>query len=185
MKSDANSERFKKIRLVLFDVDGVLTRGDIVYASPNSKDTAEALESKAFSVRDGAATRWALEEGLRVGFVTGRESRVVERRAKDLGVELLWQGAKDKGAAFDEAIQKAGVLPEQTSYMGDDIMDLAALRRAGLACCPADAHEEVKARCHFVSRFRGGEGAARELLEEILKAQHRWESILQRSGMGR
>jgi 3-deoxy-D-manno-octulosonate 8-phosphate phosphatase (KDO 8-P phosphatase) len=177
---DHLSARAQKIATVLLDVDGVLTRGDIVYAESNADGAAEGLELKMFSVRDGSAIRWALREGLKIGLITGRVSRVVERRAKDLGVSFLWQGVVDKAAGFERVLSETKEAPGRIAYMGDDILDLPILTQAGLAACPADAHEEVKSRCHFVSRFPGGGGAVRELLEEIFKAQGRWERILGR-----
>ena len=177
---DRLSARAQNISLVLLDVDGVLTRGDIVYADSNANGAAEGLELKMFSVRDGSAIRWALREGLKIGLITGRTSRVVERRAKDLGVSFLWQGVVDKAAGFERVLSETKEAPGRIAYMGDDVLDLPILTQAGLAACPADAHEEVKVRCHFVSRFPGGGGAVRELLEEIFKAQGRWERILGR-----
>lgn len=177
---DRLSARAQNISLVLLDVDGVLTRGDIVYADSNANGAAEGLELKMFSVRDGSAIRWALREGLKIGLITGRVSRVVEHRAKDLGISFLWQGVVDKAAGFERALSETKEAPGRIAYMGDDILDLPILTQAGLAACPADAHEEVRARCHFVSRFPGGGGAVRELLEEIFKAQGRWERILGR-----
>jgi 3-deoxy-D-manno-octulosonate 8-phosphate phosphatase (KDO 8-P phosphatase) len=173
-------ERASKVKLVLFDVDGVLTRGDIVYAAANESPAVEALEMKMFSVRDGAAIRWALREGLKVGILTGRTSNVVARRAKDLEIPFVWQGAKDKGAAFSRVLAETGLEASEVAAMGDDLPDLPVLLRAGVAACPADAHDEVKKRCHFVSALRGGEGAAREFLEEIFRAKGLWETILAR-----
>jgi 3-deoxy-D-manno-octulosonate 8-phosphate phosphatase (KDO 8-P phosphatase) len=168
-----------KVELVLLDVDGVLTRGDIVYAEPDA-GAAEGLELKMFNVRDGSAIRWALREGLQVAFMTGRRSRVVERRAADLGVTLVRQGVKEKGAAFAALLKETGFRAEQTAAMGDDLMDLPILARAGFPGCPADAHEEVRKRCRFVSRFPGGGGAVREFLEEIFRAGGIWDKILTR-----
>lgn len=138
------------------------------------------MELKFFHVRDGAAIRWALRGGLKVGILTGRTSRAVARRAADLEIPFVWQGAKDKGAAFSRVLSETGVKAEEVAAMGDDLPDLPVLSRAGVAACPADAHDAVKARCHFVSRFRGGEGAAREFLEEIFRAQGLWDGILKR-----
>jgi 3-deoxy-D-manno-octulosonate 8-phosphate phosphatase (KDO 8-P phosphatase) len=177
---DHLSARARNISLVLLDVDGVLTRGDIVYAESNADGAAEGLELKMFSVRDGSAMRWALREGLKIGLITGRVSRVVERRAEDLDISLLWQGVVDKATGLERVLSETKEEPGRIAYMGDDILDLPILTQAGLAACPADAHEEVKSRCHFVSRFPGGGGAVRELLEEIFKAQGRWERILGR-----
>jgi len=172
-------KRAKNIRTILLDVDGVLTDGGIIFSAPNAtKNKKVIIETKKFSVRDGTGIRLALKEGFKVGFITGRSSRVVAERAKDLGVKIVVQGAHDKAKAFSKVLKKIKEKPQNIAYIGDDIQDLPILKKVGLSACPKDAHDEVKQRCHFISAKPGGSGAARELIELILKAQGRWERIL-------
>ena len=165
------ANRAATIRLVLFDVDGVLTDGKILLH-------ADGTESKVFDIKDGTAIVWALRAGLRVGFLSARTSAATAQRAAQLGVTLVHQGVPSKLEAYDQIVDGLLLDDEQVAYMGDDILDLPVLSRVGLATAPHDAAEEVRARVHWVSRASGGNGAARELIELILRAQDRWDRIL-------
>jgi 3-deoxy-D-manno-octulosonate 8-phosphate phosphatase (KDO 8-P phosphatase) len=116
--------------------------------------------------------------GLKTGFITGRKSPAVQQRAREVQVDYVYLGQATKTAAFEECMQKAGVTADETAYMGDDLPDLPLIHRAGLAVAVADSAAELKAACHFVANARGGQGAAREVIELILKAQGRWEEAV-------
>ena len=163
--------RASKIRLVLFDVDGVLTDGKIVMH-------ADGTESKVFDIKDGTAVVWAMRVGLQVGFLSARTSAATSQRAAQLGVTLVHQGVSSKLETYDQIADSLLLDDDQIAYMGDDVLDLPVLLRVGLATAPNDAAEEVRSRVHWVSQRRGGDGAARELIETILRAQDRWESVV-------
>ena len=163
--------RASKIRLVLFDVDGVLTDGKIVMH-------ADGSESKVFDIKDGTAVVWAMRLGLQVGFLSARSSAATAQRAAQLGVTLVHQGVASKLETYDQIADSLLLDDDQIAYMGDDVLDLPVLTRVGLATAPADAAAEVRTRVHWVSQRRGGDGAARELIETILRAQDRWDSIV-------
>ena len=163
--------RASKIRLVLFDVDGVLTDGKVVMH-------ADGSESKVFDIKDGTAIVWAQRVGLTVGFLSARMSAATTQRAAQLGVTLLHQGVASKLETYEQITDGLLLDDEQVAYMGDDILDLPVLSRVGLAAAPHDAVADVRARVHWVSRAAGGNGAARELIELILRAQDRWASIV-------
>ncbi len=160
-----------KIKAFIFDVDGVLTGGEIIYT--NSGD-----EMKIFNIQDG----WAIVElkkyGFITGIITGRSSALVEKRAKELKIDYLVQGQLKKLDAYEDFKSKYSLTDEEIAYMGDDLIDLPILVRCGFAACPADANDEVKKRVHMISRFMGGKGAAREIIEEVLKAKGIWEQIM-------
>jgi len=164
------------VRAVVCDVDGVLTDGTL-YLGP------EGVELKGFHVHDGAGIQWLLRSGVGVGLLTGRESEVVARRARELGIEHVRQGAGDKLAAFEQLLGELGVAAEAACYVGDDLADIPVLRRAGLAVAVADAREEVRAAADLVTHARGGRGAVRELAERILKAQGTWAAVVSRYGL--
>jgi YrbI family 3-deoxy-D-manno-octulosonate 8-phosphate phosphatase len=161
------------VRWLVLDVDGVLTDGSILL------DGGEG-EWKLFNVRDGHRIVLAAREGIRTVFLTGRSSRVVERRAAELGVHRVFQGELDKGEAIERFFREERVAPEQVAYLGDDVVDLPAMRRVGLAAAVGDAVQEVQDAADWVAAAPGGRGAARELVEFILAAQGRWESALAR-----
>lgn len=163
--------RARAVRLLVFDVDGVLTDGSLFYGD-------DGQEYKAFNSRDGHGIRMLQASGVETGIITGRTSQVVLHRAKNLGIQRIFQGAHDKLDAFEHLLLDMGLTPEQVAYMGDDIVDLPVLRRCGLAITVPDAPEEVKARCHLVTRAAAGRGAAREVCELILRAQGTWASQL-------
>ena len=157
-------ERARKIRVAIFDVDGVLTDGALYYA-----DSGEEL--KAFSVHDGHGLRMLRESGVAPAIISSRSSRSLEARARNLGIELLFQGAADKLAALSELLGRCGIGGEACAYAGDDLLDLPVMKRCGLAVAVPDAPALVRRRAQYVTRARGGHGAAREICEIILHAQ--------------
>ncbi len=165
-------QRAAAVRLVVFDVDGVLTDGRLYYSDAG-------CESRAFNIQDGHGIRLLLHYGVQVAVLSGRESGAVSRRLSDLGVARVYQGCRDKGPAFERLLEDCGVAAAQSAYVGDDLPDLAPLRRAGLACAVADACPEVIECAHWVARAGGGRGAARELCDFLLKEQGRWSEVVE------
>jgi len=170
MSIDAQAAR---IKLALFDVDGVLTDGRVVVHS-------DGTESKSFFIRDGIAMVWAQRSGIRIGLLSARNSPTTIHRAAQLGITLVYQGVSSKLASYERIMAEQNLTDNELAYMGDDIVDLAVLRRAGLSGAPADAVLDVRAAVDWVSSRTGGTGAAREFLELILRAQNRWEPIVAR-----
>jgi 3-deoxy-D-manno-octulosonate 8-phosphate phosphatase (KDO 8-P phosphatase) len=167
------AERCASIELLVVDVDGVLTDGSIIYGD-------NGVEVKAFQVRDGSGLKlWQLA-GKRAAVITGRTSPVVEIRAAELGMSPVVQGATDKLPAFCALLAGAGLTPEQTAYLGDDVPDLPVLLNCGLACAVADACAEVRTAAHYVTRTPGGRGAIREVIELILRCQGHWQPLVDR-----
>jgi 3-deoxy-D-manno-octulosonate 8-phosphate phosphatase (KDO 8-P phosphatase) len=160
-----------RIRLLLFDVDGVLTDGKILLHP-------DGTESKQFDIKDGTGLVWAQRLGLRVGMLSARTSAATAQRAAQLGVSIVRQGVPSKLRAYDEILREQALGDAEVAYMGDDVLDLPIVARAGLSGCPADGVEEVRSRVDYVSRAVGGEGAAREFVELVLKAQGRWEGLI-------
>jgi 3-deoxy-D-manno-octulosonate 8-phosphate phosphatase (KDO 8-P phosphatase) len=169
---DELTERASRVRLLVFDVDGVLTDGGLFYG-----DGGEVM--KRFDVKDGHGLVLAREAGLRTAILTARSSSIVEVRGRELGLSAVFQGRKNKAAGFRELLAQLGASPEECAYMGDDLNDLGPLSMAGLSACPSDAAPEVRQEVHYVARNRGGHGAARELVELCLKASGRWEATVQ------
>lgn len=157
-------ERAKKIRLLAFDVDGVLTDGRI-YISDKGE------ECKAYNIRDGLGMKLLQECGIKLALISGRTSRSVEARAQDIGIALLYQGVDDKVAVLEALMQELDLRAEQCGFMGDDLVDLPAMRRAGFSLSVADAPPLVRERAHYVTRSTGGHGAVREACEFIMQAQ--------------
>ncbi len=162
----------RHIRLLLLDVDGVLTDGTIILHPDGS-------ESKAFHIRDGAAIVWAQRAGLKIGLLSGRASEATSQRAAQLGIALVVQGAADKLAAYEGILRDAALADAQVGYMGDDLQDLAVLRRVGFSAAPADAPQEIRRHVDWVSEREGGRGAVRELIEHILQAQGTWPAAVE------
>lgn len=157
-------ERAARIRLVIFDVDGVLTDGSL-YLS----DSGE--EYKAFHSRDGHGIKMLQRTGVQVAVITGRTSNVVIHRMRDLGVSLLYQGSIEKLPVFENLIEQLGVEPDHVAYVGDDVVDLPVMRRVGFAIAVQDAHPLVKKHAHWQTPNGGGRGAARDVCELIMEAQ--------------
>jgi 3-deoxy-D-manno-octulosonate 8-phosphate phosphatase (KDO 8-P phosphatase) len=163
------------VRLLLFDVDGVLTDGAVLMHSDGS-------ESKTFHIRDGAALVWAQRAGLSVGLLSARTSGATAQRAAQLGIRIVSQGVAHKAAAYESILRQAGLEDSAVAFMGDDLLDLPVLARVGLSAAPADGAPEVRARVDWVSPSGGGRGAVRELIELVLRAQGRWDEVVQQYG---
>jgi 3-deoxy-D-manno-octulosonate 8-phosphate phosphatase (KDO 8-P phosphatase) len=172
---DAILRKARKIRLLLLDVDGVLTDGRILY-------DAKGREMKYFHVHDGLGIRWLLNEGIKVGFLSGRSSGAVEMRAKELGISFLFQGIKDKMLLYRKLLQKTKLDPEQVSYMGDDFIDLRLLKNVGLSISVSNGHPLVQKEVDYITQAAGGYGAVREVSEMIFKARGKWKSLLRNYG---
>ncbi len=157
-------ERMRRLKLMIFDVDGVLTDGTLYFSETGA-------ELKAFNARDGHGLKMLKESGVEVAILSARRSRAVDARAAELGITLVRQGAQDKGEAFQKLIAQAHASAEATGYMGDDLADLPVLSRCGFAASVPEAPEVVRARVHHVTRAAGGRGAAREICELIMRAQ--------------
>ncbi|MDA8090210.1 MAG: HAD-IIIA family hydrolase [Nitrospiraceae bacterium] len=164
-------ERAKKIKLLIFDVDGVLTDGGIILDGDNN-------EYKKFDVRDGHGIKLLQKAGIEVALITGRYSKVVEKRAKELGIKEVYQRCLEKAPVYEGLLAKLGVSAKETAYLGDDVVDIPILRRAGLPVAVADAHEEAKKYALMITKAKGGRGAARECAEFILKAKGLWDGII-------
>jgi 3-deoxy-D-manno-octulosonate 8-phosphate phosphatase (KDO 8-P phosphatase) len=163
-------QRIKKIKILMLDVDGVLTDGRIIMDD-------RGREVKFFDVRDGHGLKMLMRTGVEVVFLTGRRSRVVEHRAKDLGITEVHQGALNKVEVFEALLRRKGYRAAQAAYAGDDIVDVPVLRRAGFSVAVANAVAEAKKAAHVVTRQEGGRGAVREICEMILRGQGRWRDI--------
>lgn len=164
-------DRAARVKLILLDVDGVLTDGTVFVH-------ADGSESKPFAIRDGIALVWAQRVGVKVGLLSARHSSTTPHRAAQLGITLIYQGVKSKVDAYAQITSDLMMVDDDVAYMGDDVVDLAVLSRVGLAAAPADAVDEVRRRAHWVSRYPGGRGAVRELVETILRAQQHWDGIV-------
>jgi 3-deoxy-D-manno-octulosonate 8-phosphate phosphatase (KDO 8-P phosphatase) len=160
----AVQKKAAKIKLILLDVDGVLTDGGIIIDD-------RGVESKRFDVRDGQGITLLIHSGIKVGLLTGRYSEIVRRRAKELGVTIVHQGVRDKAEIYERIRRKIGLKDEQIAYVGDDIMDLPVLRKAGLAIAVRDGWPGLRAEVDYITETKGGNGAVREVSELVLKAQ--------------
>ncbi|QDS87725.1 3-deoxy-D-manno-octulosonate 8-phosphate phosphatase KdsC [Rosistilla ulvae] len=169
MKSD--SEIAAPIKLILSDVDGVLTNGQIIY-------DAAGFETKAFHVRDGLGIKLWQRAGFSFGIITARNSEIVTRRAEELGITFLRQGCQQKWDAAVELMQEAGCGPEQTAYIGDDLPDLAVMTRVALPVCVSDAASDVRKAATWITKLPGGTGAVREMIERLLHAKSKWDSLV-------
>ena len=164
------SAKLAKIKLLLLDVDGVMTDGRIIYDNDGG-------ETKAFDVKDGHGLKLVQRAGIQVGIITGRESAIVARRAAELGIELLYQGVKDKCLPFNEILEKLNLTPEEVAYVGDDVVDLPVMRQVGFAATVADAMDDVKPFADLVTERAGGRGAVREICDFLLKESGRWSAV--------
>jgi 3-deoxy-D-manno-octulosonate 8-phosphate phosphatase (KDO 8-P phosphatase) len=165
--------RLGKIRLLLLDVDGVLTDGRITY------DT-QGREHKSFDVKDGHGLKLLQRAGLAVGIITGRRSSIVELRSRELGIDIVVQGAKSKLEPYERILQQHGLRDEEVAYVGDDLVDLPILQRVGFAVTVADGVEDLKSLVHYVTVRSGGRGAVREVCDLLLKESGRWEQVMSR-----
>ncbi len=163
----------ERVRLAIFDVDGVLTDGRLILGD-------DGTEHKAFHVRDGLGLVLMREAGLKVAIISARQSQVTAERMAALGIEYVYQGSQDKAQTYSALLDELGLAPAETAYVGDDLVDLPVLNRAGLAVAVADAHPLVRERADFVTTAAGGRGAVREVCELILDAQQRLAPLLTR-----
>ena len=197
-KSQSAKARAKKIKLLLFDVDGVLTDGKIfIFPAPAgieqttmnhpAKHSGQGgfglvsqtlIEAKGFNAHDGAAISLARLGGIKTGLITKRVSETVALRARDLRLEHVHQGIQDKLTVFEEILRQEGIGAAEASYVGDDVIDLPVMRACGFAIAVANARTEVKAEAHYVTPHAGGDGALRDAIEFILKAQGKWTSVV-------
>lgn len=166
--------RARRVRLAVFDVDGVLTDGRLWLSD-------DGRETRAFNVRDGLGLKLLRGAGIEVAIISARRSRLVENRMSELGVPHVMQGQRDKAAAFDELLENLGLGPESAAFTGDDLPDLPVMQRAGLSVAVADAHAAVISRAHWVTRSPGGAGAVREVCDLVLSAQGKLDGILEKA----
>ena len=187
------SARARKIKLLLFDVDGVLTDGKLFFL-PTSGENPQAaselhaqgsIEFKGFHVHDGVAIALARIGGLRTGLITTRFSETVALRARDLKIEFVRQGIQDKRTVFEEIIKEIGITSDEAAFIGDDFIDLPSMLAGGLAIAVKNARAEVKKVAHYVTPHSGGEGAVRDAVEFILKAQGKWKTVFEAYMKGR
>jgi len=166
-------DKLRDIRLLLLDVDGVMTDGGIIY-------DVNGIETKTFNVKDGHGIKMLQRYGIEVGIITGRTSPVVDFRARELAIELVYQGALKKLESYDDVKQKTGLADSQIAYMGDDVIDVPVMRRVIFAAAPADALIEARNAAHYVTVSAGGRGAVREVCDLILKGRGFWGEVAAR-----
>ena len=172
--SETRNERIRtiqKVHMLVMDVDGVLTEGGIVLGEGDQ-------EFKVFNVQDGMGITLARMGGLKVGIITGRRSQSVERRARELHFDVLYQGVANKLDAYNAMLKENHFLDENICYVGDDLLDIPVMERSGFAVAVANAREEVKKCADYVTEAAGGKGAVREVVEFLLKSQKKWDSVL-------
>lgn len=164
-------QRAARLRLMIFDVDGVLTDGSLHYG-------ADGELIKTFNVLDGHGIKLLQQAGVATAIISARKSAIVERRAADLGIAHVQQGVHDKRSAFEQLLAHTGIAAEECGFIGDDVIDLPILLRVGFAASVPNAHPEVQSRAHYITKAGGGAGAARELCDFILRAQGKYEAAL-------
>ena len=165
--------KIKAIKILILDVDGVMTDGKIIYDD-------DGKEIKIFDVKDGHGIKLLMRAGIDVAIITARESKVVLHRARNLGIEMVYQKAMDKVIAFEDILKKRQLSPQETAYIGDELVDIPLLRRVGFAVTVKDAVADVKKRIDYITAKNGGCGAVREICELILKVQGKWEQVTAR-----
>lgn len=165
-------EKAKKIKLVIFDIDGVLTTGALFIGD-------DGQEYKAFNSKDGHGLRMLQDGGVEVAIITGRTSNVVEHRAKDLGITRIYQGKREKLPAYESLIKEMNLSHEEVAYVGDDVVDLPVMSKVGLAICVQDGHSFVKQHAHWITERNGGCGAGRDVCEMILQAKGKLQDMLE------
>lgn len=209
MPKSSATARARKIKLILFDVDGVLTDGKIwIFPAPGGSDagvqqavleksvlersaqhggqgggfglhSTTLIEAKGFHAHDGTAISFCRLAGIKTGIITKRISETVALRARDLKIDHVHQGIQDKGSVFAHILEKDGISASEAAFVGDDVIDLPAMRRCGLAIAVKNARPEVKAEAHWITPHAGGDGAARDAVEYILKAQGKWKRAVE------
>ena len=177
--------RARKIKLILFDVDGVLTDGKIwIFPAPagsqqsGAQPSVSLIEAKGFHAHDGTAIMLARMAGIKSGIITKRISETVALRAHDLKIDHVYQGIQDKASVVEQILEKEGITAAEAAFVGDDVIDLSAMRKCGLAIAVKNARPEVKADAHWITAHAGGDGAARDAVEYILKAQGKWKRVV-------
>jgi 3-deoxy-D-manno-octulosonate 8-phosphate phosphatase (KDO 8-P phosphatase) len=173
LSGDELGYRLSRITVLLLDVDGVLTDGRIVY-----NDNGQ--EIKTFSVKDGLGIRLLMDAGIRVGVVTGRRAPALTHRCRNLGIDLIYDGIRDKAAALEQIVTQLGVDTHQIAFIGDDLPDLSIMKRVGVAVAVSDACAAVRERAAWVTMAQGGAGAVREVCDAILQAKGLWQTIMER-----
>lgn len=173
IKNIAAWEKAKKVRLLILDVDGVLTDGRIMIDD-------NGVESKSFNAKDGHGLRMLMRANIHVALLSGRDSDATRRRAKELGISIVYQNIHNKIEAYQEIMNESALNDHQVGYVGDDLVDLPILKRAGFAAVVADSVDEVKPFADYVTEREGGRGAVREVIELILKSQGKWEEVTAR-----
>jgi len=171
-------KRAAQIKVVLMDVDGTITDGSVTLLS---QPDGTALEIKTFDAHDGQGMTLARTAGLQLGVITGRESAALQRRMKEMGVVYVYEKQPNKIAAYEEILAKSGVKESEVAYLGDDLPDLSVMRRVGLAAAVGNAALEVKLAAHYTTKATGGRGAARELIELILKSKGIWDEMIDKA----
>jgi len=166
-------EKLKKIRMLMLDIDGVMTDGRIIMDD-------EGRELKNFNVRDGHGLKVMQRYGIKVAIITGRQSNLVRHRAKDLDIKDVYQKVFNKKEVFEKILKKHKLSPDETAFIGDDIVDIPVLNRVGFSVAVADAVDVVKKQVDYITSHKGGKGAVREVCEMILKAQEKWPEIAAR-----
>ena len=164
-------EKAKAIKLVICDVDGVLSNGKVYFGNDNE-------ELKSFNIKDGLGIKQLLNNGIQVAIITGRESNIVSRRSKELGIVHVYQGKKDKIASYDEILENLNLTPEQVAHVGDDLPDIPLMNRSGLGICVSDAHFFVKQNADWPTSSIGGDGAVRDISDLLLYSQGKLKNIL-------
>ena len=167
------NEKSKKIKLILLDVDGVLTDGSIIFGESNQ-------ELKVFNIKDGLGIKLAQAGGIEIGIITGRTSEAVKKRADELAIKILYQGQRDKVKVYEQIKNDLGLKDDQIAYVGDDLSDLKLLQKVGFSITVNDACDEVKAEVDYIIKCPGGKGAVREVIELILKSQGKWQGLIQK-----
>jgi 3-deoxy-D-manno-octulosonate 8-phosphate phosphatase (KDO 8-P phosphatase) len=171
------TRRAARVRLLLMDVDGVLTDGSLYYLTAPDGST---METKGFNSQDGIALQWLTWFGIQTGVISGRVSPATVERARQVGMTYVYQGHIEKIPILEEILAKSGVALAEVAYAGDDLTDVVLMRRVGVAFAPSNAREEVKQAAHHVTQAAGGRGAIREVAELLLKAQGHWADILKK-----
>jgi len=204
MPKSSAAARARKIKLILFDVDGVLTDGKIwIFPAPSGSQPSGAqqsvleppaqpggqggfglqsttlIEAKGFHAHDGTAIKLARLAGIKTGIITKRISETVALRARDLKIDHVYQGIQDKASLLTQILEKDGITAAEAAFVGDDVIDLPAMRKCGLAIAVKNARPEVKAEAHWTTSHAGGDGAARDAIEYILKAQGKWKQAVE------
>ncbi|MHC5066744.1 MAG: KdsC family phosphatase [Planctomycetota bacterium] len=174
-KPPPNLETLSRIRLLLSDVDGVLTNGHIQF-------DGSGCELKTFHVHDGAGFVYWHRSGGLSGFISGRSSKIVEARAEELGIHEVFLGTRDKREVMEDILERREVAADEVAYVGDDLLDLPVMRSVQFAVAPQDARREVIDVAHYVTEASGGRGVIREVVELLLKAQGRWEALVEKGG---